>query len=471
MGRGICGARTGLSELRTSSDQLALAKREPDELLLEAADEQALRAARERNAARVRVLWHNRRLLLRAVLLGLALSTVIAFLIPKRYTSAARLMPPDEGSGQGAAMLAALAGRTAGTLTSLAASALGMKTTGDLFIGVLKSDTVQDDIIQKFNLQRLYHDTYVEDAREDLATHTRISEDAKSGIITVEVTDHNPRRSAAITQEYVNELNWVVNNLSTSSAHRERVFLDQRLDQVRSQLEGDEKQFSQFASQKGAIDIAEQGKAMVTAAATLQGQLIAAESELEGLRQVYTDNNVRVRSLQARVNNLHTALEKIGGKGTDENSSAGEVYPSLRQLPLLGVEYADLLRRTKVQEAVFEALTQEDELAKVEEAKETPSVKVLDPPRVPDKKSFPPRLLIMTLGTFLPFVSGIAWVLANSAWAAVDPNDPHKTVAVEVWSDVRSSLPWNSRNGSPNGEPKHWLRNKFRSKKRNESGE
>ncbi|MGB7172655.1 MAG: GNVR domain-containing protein, partial [Candidatus Acidiferrales bacterium] len=387
------------------------------------------------------------------------------------FTSIARLMPPDQNSGQGTAMLAALAGRAGETLTGLAANALGMKTTGDLFIGVLKSGTVQDDIVQKFDLQKLYHDPYVEDARKDLAKNTGISEDTKSGIITVEVTDHDPRRSTAMTLEYVNELNWVVNNLSTSSAHRERVFLDQRLDQVKDNLEADEKQFSQFASQKGAIDIAEQGKAMVTAAATLQGQLIAAESELQGLRQIYTDNNVRVRSLQARVDDLHKALDKIGGKGSNENTSAQQFYPSLRELPLLGVEYADLLRRTKVQEAVFEALTQEDEMAKVEEAKETPSVKVLDPPQVPQKKSYPPRPSIILLGPILALGFGIAWVLSSSAWEAVNSNDPRKVMAQEVWADIHASLPWHARNGSPSNGRKLWFWSRSSGNRERSSGE
>src|SRR5215469_1644414 len=263
------------------------------EPLLSLEGEEEARKRRERSIARLRLLWIRRVFLGRIAGTGLVMATVIAFLIPKQFTSTARLMPPDQGSSQGAAMIAALAGREGGTLSSLASSALGVKTTGDLFMGVLRSDTVQDDVLQKFNLLKLYHDSYLEDARKDLAKHTGISADAKSGIITVAVTDHDPKRAAAMAQEYINELNWVVNNLSTSAAHRERVFLDQRLGQVKNTLEADEKQFSQFSSQKGAIDIAEQGKAMVTAAATLQGQLIAAESELEGLRQVYTDNNVR----------------------------------------------------------------------------------------------------------------------------------------------------------------------------------
>lgn len=422
------------------------------EPLLSLEGEEEARKRRERSIARLRLLWIQRSFLGRIAGIGLVVATVTAVLIPKQFTSTARLMPPDQGSSQSAAMLAALAAKGGGTLSSVAASALGVKTTGDLFIGILRSDTVEDAVLHKFGLVKLYHDSYLEDARKDLAKHTGVSAAAKSGIITVAVTDHDPKRAAAMAQEYIDELNWVVNNLSTSAAHRERVFLDQRLEQVKSNLEADEKQFSLFSSQKGAIDIAEQGKAMVTAAATLQGQLIATESELEGLRQVYTDNNVRVRSLQARVDELHKALEKIGGPGTDENSSAQQIYPSLRQLPLLGVQYADLLRSTKVEEAVFEALTQEDELAKVEEAKETPNVRVLDPPEVPQKKSSPPRFLIIAVGPILGLCFAAAFVLGSSAWGTVSPDDPRKIIAKEVWSDINAGFPWKAKDGLSNSE-------------------
>jgi uncharacterized protein involved in exopolysaccharide biosynthesis len=443
-----------LSDLPAKPERNRIEPHQPDDLVIEAIDEQAILEARERMAARARLLWNKRRFLLWAAVFGLVLAGAIAFLIPKSYQSTAELMPPDQASGTGASMLAALSHQVGSSLSSLAASALGTKTNGDLFIGILQSQTVRDDLIHKFHLQRLYHDRHIEDARKDLAKHTAISADAKSGIISITVTDHDPKRAAAMAQEYVNELNWVVTHLNTSSAHRERVFLDQRLSQVKTNLEQAEKQFSQFASQKGAIDVPEQGKALVESAAMLQGQLIAAESELDGFRQIYTDNNVRVRSLQARVDELHSALEKIAGKGTNENSSAQQIYPSLRQLPLLGVTYADLLRKMKVEEAVFETLTEEDELAKVQEAKDTPSVKVLDPPLAPDKKSFPPRGLIMALGAMFSFVLGAAWILAGSAWQAVDPNDPRKALATEVWSDVHASLPWRSRNGSSNGKAK-----------------
>lgn len=422
-----------------------------EDLVIEAVDEQTLRESRERTVARMRLLWANRRFLAQATIGGLIVAAVIAFLIPNRYEAAARLMPPDNASGMATAMLAALSSRVGEGIASAAQGTLGLKTTGDLFVGILKSDAVQDDLINKFNLQKLYRDKYIEDAREDLASHTHISEDDKSGIIEVIVTDRDRKRAVAMAQAYVDKLNWVVTSLSTSSSHRERVFLDQRLEQVKSDLESAEKQFSEFASQKGALDIPTEGKAMVQSAAVLQGQLIAAESELQSLRQIYTDNNARVRSIQARVNELNGALEKMGGASAKDTSSAQQLFPSLRELPLLGVTYADLLRRAKVEEVVFETLTKQDELAKVEEVKEIPSVKVLDSPQMPQKQSFPPRVLITILGATLALVAGAGWILTRRAWEAVNPTDPRKSLAIEVWSDVRRSLPSISKNGSAGG--------------------
>jgi hypothetical protein len=114
---------------------------------------------------------------------------------------------------------------------------------------------------------------------------------------------------------------------------------------------------------------------------------------------------------------------------------------------LLGVTYADLYRRTKVQEAVFETLTQEYELAKVQEAKEIPTVKVLDPPNLPDKKSFPPRTLIVLLGTVLAFSLGVTWVLGSALWEGTDPADPGKLLAQEILDTAKAALPrpWRNR--------------------------
>jgi capsule polysaccharide export protein KpsE/RkpR len=411
--------------------------------LLERRLHQDQRQNRERRIQRAGYLWSLRKTLAKFAAWGAVASVLIAVFIPSQFASTTRLMPPDSAQGQGLAMFAAAAGRLGGNLGSIGNELLGLKTSDELFAGVLLSRTVQDDLITKFDLRKVYRQRRWADARKELTHNTDIGIDRKSGILTIQVTDNDPRRASAMAQEYVAQLNYVVTQLNTSSAHRERVFLEERLTEVKQELEASEKEFSQFASKNGAIDIKEQGKAMVEAAALLEGQLIAARTELQGLRQIFTDNNVRVRSAQARVNELELQIRKMGGTATAAENAASPdsaVYPSIRKLPLLGVTYADLFRHTKVEEAVFETLTQQYELAKVQEAKEVPSVKVLDPADVPEKKVFPPRTLLVLTGTFLALGLGVLWVLLSDRWAKTDPQDPGKLLVLEVVSSVKPQL-------------------------------
>jgi capsule polysaccharide export protein KpsE/RkpR len=421
--------------------------------------EVSLEEARERQAKLLRLLWDRRRSLLKASAIALLVSTLVAFLIPKSFTSVTQLMPPDAQSSSGMAMMAAMAAKSVGGLAGMAGDLLGLKSSGALFIGVLRSQTAQDRLIEEFGLQKvygLYGKTSITDARTKLDENTSISEDRKSGIISISVTDHDPKRATAIANAYVDQLNSLVAQLSTSAAHRERMFLEERLKAAKSDLDDAGNQLAQFSSKNNTLDIQQEGKAMLDAAGTIAGQMIVAQSELEGLRQIYTDNNPRVRSLNARVGELRKQLDKLGGTPADAAKGAkssadvsnGMPYPTIRSLPLLGAKYADYYRRAKIQETVFELLTEQYELAKVEEAKETPSVKVLDPAQVPEKKSFPPRLLIMFLGTFSVLSMSVVWVLGAEHWRTGDPDDPRKILAKEVVESLKARAHWFSRNGA-----------------------
>jgi uncharacterized protein involved in exopolysaccharide biosynthesis len=400
-----------------------------------------------RTVAKLGLLWEHRRFLFRCAAIGLVASTIIAFLIPARYTSTTRLMPPDQ-AGQGMASMVAALGKAAGDMGGIGSELLGLKTTGDMFVGVLRSQTVADDLINKFDLRKVYGDRRYADARKDLDARTDVSSDRKSGIITLTVSDRNPDRAAAMGREYVEALNRIVITLNTSSAHKERVFLEERLDQVQQGLEEAEKEFSEFSSRTTTIDVKEQGKAMIGAAADLEEQLIAAQTELEGLRQIYTPSNVRVRSVQARIDEYRRQLQKLGGDASAEGGTAQtgaaadpsqDLYPSIRRLPILGVKWADLYRRTRVQEAVFETLTKQYELAKVEEARETPSVKVLDVADVPEKRSYPPRLVLISLGFVLVFILANVWVLTHARWQEIDSRDPAKILSQQIFQSVQAN--------------------------------
>jgi capsule polysaccharide export protein KpsE/RkpR len=400
------------------------------------------------------LLWERRRSLARALAWGLAASVLVAFLIPKRYDSTTRLMPPDGQSGSGLAMLAAMAGKSGSPgMGSMAGNLLGLRSSGALFADILRSRTVQDRIVSRFDLRRVYSERYWVDARKRLGAYTEIAEDRKSEVITIRVTDRDPQRAAQMAQAYVDELDHLVAEVSTSSARRERVFIEDRLTSVKRELDRASQEFSQFASQNATIDITTQGKAMVEAAGRLQGELIASQSELEGLEQMYTGNNIRVRSLRARVEELRKQLDKLDGSGkggnlamSDPSGNPGAApggdngFPSIRQLPLLGVRWADLYRQTKIEETVYELLTQQYELAKIEEAKEIPTVKILDAADVPERKSFPPRILVVLLGTLSAFMLSACWVTGTKVWQSIDSQEPRKALALIIAATLRSRV-------------------------------
>jgi capsule polysaccharide export protein KpsE/RkpR len=374
------------------------------------------------------LLWDHRRTLMRVAVVALVLSAAIAFLIPKRYESVARLMPPEQPSS-GAAMLAALAGHSLGGLAGFGnlAGLLGGRTSSALFIDLLHSRTISDHLIDRFELQHVYKKRYRIDTVKYLARHTTIVDDKKSGVITITFTDTDPRRAQAIAQAYLDELNSIVTRANTSSARREREFIEKRLVSVHDELQTAEKALGQFSSTNATLDIKEQTRAMVDAAAKLQAELIVGQSELDSLQQIYGEGNVRVRAARARIGVLKTELSKMSGPG-----ETSELYPSLRQLPRLAVPWADLYRRVRIQETVFELLSQQYEMARIEEAKDTPVVAVIDPPLVAEKKSFPPRLLMILLLTLLAVGTTSFYIVLNSMWENLSPSDPRKLLAREM---------------------------------------
>jgi capsule polysaccharide export protein KpsE/RkpR len=388
----------------------------------------------------LQLVLDNRPLLYRVAARAMVVSAIVAFLLPLDYESSVSIMPP-ESLGGGGSILAALAAKASPGLAALAGNMFGINENGALIVGLLRSRTVQDHIVDRFNLQKVYWSRYKEDARKRLNKNTEAEEDRKSGVISLTVTDESPQRAHDIAQAYLEELDRLVSEVSTSSARRERMFIEQRLTAVKADLEDAEKQFSVFASKNTTLDIKEQSKAMVDAAALLQGQMIAAESEMQGLEQIYSSNNVRVRALKARVDELKLQLQKLGG--TDASLLPGapqsdEFYPSIRKLPLLGVEWADLYRRTKIQETVYELLSQQYELARIQEAKEIPTVNVIDAANLPQRKSSPHRLLIILVVTIIAIAVAVAWLTAAARLESLDPQDPRKVLAISAGQRIHN---------------------------------
>src|ERR1700761_9440080 len=290
------------------------------------------------------LLWERRRTLAKVALCALLISTAVAFLIPKQYESTTRMMPPEQ-QGMGTAMLAALAGKAmpGGALGALAGGMLGMKDNGALFVELLRSGTIQGALADRFDLQKIYRKRYRQDALKKLAHRTDVTQDRKSGVITIVVTDTDRQRARDMAQAYLDQLDSRLIKVNTSAARREREFIEQRLTTVQSDLEKAQVALSDFASKNTTLDVKEQTKAMVEAGAKLQAQLIVAQSEVDSLGEFYGPGNVRLRAANARVGELKRDLQKLAGSSSDtgDETDPSALYPPLRQMPVLAVRWAD----------------------------------------------------------------------------------------------------------------------------------
>ncbi len=400
--------------------------------------------------ANASLLWDCRKLLASVTAVTLVLSLAFAFLLPKQYESVARIMPPDQQSSGGTALLAAVAGRSLGGLGGLAGSLLGGRNTSALFIDLLHSRTLSDHIIDRFNLDEVYHKRYRIDTVKYLAHHTTVVDDKRSGVITLTYTDLDPVRAREIAQAYLEGLNLVLTQSNTSSAKSEREFIERRLIAVKEQLTVAEKSLSEFSSVNATLDIKEQTQAMFGASAKLQGEVIVAQSELSSIQQIYGDDNVRVHAAKARLASLQGELRRLSGSseplpgsedsGNSQLIGSSALYPSLRQIPRLAVPYAALYRNVRVQEAVFELLSQEYEAARISEAKDTPVVSVFDPPLVAEKKSFPPRLLIGLATTAAVDIAACFFLLLRKRWELIDRDDPRRELARQIAARFNPAL-------------------------------
>jgi uncharacterized protein involved in exopolysaccharide biosynthesis len=408
------------------------------------------------------LLWHERRFLFGVAWKTVVVASVIALLLPNHYEGVTKIVPGESQSGPAGllAKLGGAGGSLAGGLGMDTASLLGMKTPSAFYIEIMKSRTVQDRLIDKFDLRHRYSrigrwfpgvyksgvgrflfegDYYV--TRRQLKSFTDFDEDKKSGVITLTFTDYDRQKAAEIANAYVEELNRVAAELNTSDAHRERVFLEERLKQAKADLDQAALALSQFSSSHTMMDPQNQGRTMMDAAARIQGELIVAESELKGLQQTYSDDNVKVRTTKARIGELQSQLKKL--LGTPGTSTAGNVagsslYPSMRTLPLLGNQYSDLYRQAKIQETVYEFLTQQYEMAKIQEAKELPTVRTMDLAVAPERKSAPHRTLIVLLSIVGSLGIASFWIIGRNSWEQTPGDHPNRLLLEQVSGDLHA---------------------------------
>jgi uncharacterized protein involved in exopolysaccharide biosynthesis len=403
------------------------------------------------SAEKLAVLWRERRFLWGVIWKTTLAAVLVALLLPNHYEAVTKIVP-GEGQGGAQGLLGRISGAGGAASSSLGldpTALLGLKTPSALYIEIMKSRTVGDQLIQSFDLRTHYWmgagrfpwlrgKLYA--TRKKLQRFTSFEEDRKSGVITVSCTDYDPQLAAKLCNAYVTEMNRLAAELNTSDAHRERLFLEDRLKTAKQELDQDSMALSRFSSQSAVVDPQGQGRSVMDAAARVQGELIVAETDLKGYQQIYSDDNIKVRTAQARIRELQAQLKKLLGSSGPENRAQGQAYPSMRTLPLLGYQYSDLYRQAKIQETVYEFLTQQYEMAKIQEAKELPTVRVMDPAVPPERKSGPIRSLVVLLSLVGAMALASGWVLGTNAWKQIPLEDPRRVLAAEISADWKNAV-------------------------------
>jgi uncharacterized protein involved in exopolysaccharide biosynthesis len=388
------------------------------------------------------ILWRRWGMVLLIGLCSTVLLTAIVFLLPGYYKSTIQLMPPGWQSSSNLPLSFGGLSAMTGGVPGLGGSLLGGRSQGATLVGILNSRTVSDDLIQRFNLLGVYHANKLSKARTILSKRSAIAEDRATGIISITVEDRDPVRARDIAQGYVDELNKLAVTMDTSAAHKERVFLQSRITELQASMEASEKDLSLFSSQTGTLDAGVQSKAILEATNLLQAEITSTASSLNAMKLEYTNNSPQLQQINARLATLQSELAKLQGVPVNTDmkvNSSSLSSPSLRQLPVLAVTYADYLRRTKLLEAAFELVSNELEIARIQEAKELPSVKVLDPAAIADKPSSPKRLVLIIVSALVSFLLAVLCVLADEIWQRLDDDAPLRIFSREL--GLSSQLP------------------------------
>ena len=362
-----------------------------------------------------RAIVHQKKLLISGLLLGMLVSVVVAFLQPVYFTAQVRIMPPGSQSGGGtqAALLGALGGLGGG-----AASALGIKNPGELYVGLLKSRTIADELISEFKLKSLYELKTQQATRAQLAMLSKIAS-GKDSIITIDVEDQNPERAALLANGYFNALQKMMQRMATTEAGQRRLFFENQLKQAKNQLTDAELGFKDMQQSTGVLQLDAQGKVAIESVARIRAAISAKEVELASVRQFATAENPEYQRRASELNALRGELSKLERSQT----GAGESDKSAKKLTDSGVEYVRRLRDLKYAETMFELMAKQFEFARVDEARETASLQLVDAAVVPELKSRPKRSLTVAGGMFLTLLLLLSYILlkARHEWWGVKP--------------------------------------------------
>jgi tyrosine-protein kinase Etk/Wzc len=372
----------------------------------------------------------GKRLIAGATLAAAITSIAVALLLPKTYTARATLLAPGSQQQSGsAAALAAL-----GSLGGLVGAA-GAKSPDELYVALLKGDSVQRALADRFDLKTRYDVENFETLRKKLPEYIRVSSDKKSGLITVEVDDKEPKFAADLANAHAGEVSKVLGRLAVSEAQLRRVFFEKQLNDTKEHLIKAEQDLRLVQEKSGVIVLDKQAEALIGGAAQVRAFIAQREVQLKVLRTGATEENPEVIRLNSELRALRTELARM--ESAQGGNAGSAVDMPVGKLPEAAIAYVRARRELKLQETLLEGMLRQYEAAKLDEAKEGQSLQQVDVAVPPDRKSKPSGALIAMSSTLFALLASTIFVLMRryAAWSRELSPEGHqaRTELLKAW--------------------------------------
>ena len=341
----------------------------------------------------VLVVWRYLWMILSLFAAALLVTAVVSLKLPRVYESTAAVIAPKEGSGS--TLLGGLAAAS-GVLQQVSGISLPSLTPNrDLLVSVLKSRTMAQAVVARFTLRERYRVPYLEDAIARLQADMVVAL-SKEGVIAITIADTDPKVAADMANFFVEQLDRLVAQYGTGEAGRQRGFMTEQLARSKADLESAEEKLRRFQERNRAIVLQDQTRGAIEAAARLKGEIMAAQVQLEVMRNFATDANPEVVALRRRVEGMNRQLAQMqygegGVRQAASDRDRRDFNVPFARVPEVGLELARLTRDAKVQETLVTLLAQQVEQARLAEARDMPVVQVLDR-AVPAERPARPRL-------------------------------------------------------------------------------
>lgn len=348
-------------------------------------------------------------------LLGLAAGVVYGFVAPEWYSATLTVVPSQHSQDSAAMALAA----------KLPAGLDAFSTDVQRIQAVLASNSVADEVIVKFKLQDRYSNEHIEQTREALRKHCGSNVDRRSGVVSLTCEDKDPKTAMEMAAYFGEIGNKVFGRISVSSAREERKFLEEQVLKARHDVDESSQKLREFQEQHKVVDLPEQSKAVISAMASIKGEMISKQLELSYLTSFSSRTEASVVQLQQQIAIMESKLKQLedaqeatvpAKTGSAAGSGSASFFPDAMTVPELRFQLEQLMREQKIQETVFSLMTQRYEMAKVDEARDTSTFQILDNPTVPTYRSRPDRKRIAIFGVIGGLVLAAAFIVVPVWW-------------------------------------------------------